>query len=70
VAELDLVVVPGVAFDRQNNRLGRGAGFYDRFLFELPSTTPTISLAYDLQIVDALLGLEPHDRPVTQVVTN
>ncbi len=68
--ELDLVVVPGVAFDRHNNRLGRGAGYYDRFLLDLPSATPTIALAYDLQVVDALPGLEPHDRPVKFVITN
>jgi 5-formyltetrahydrofolate cyclo-ligase len=68
--ELDLVVVPGVAFDRSNNRLGRGAGYYDRFLLELPAATPTIALAYDLQVVDALPGLEPHDRPVKFVITN
>ena len=68
--EIDLVVVPGVAFDRKNNRLGRGAGFYDRFLSELPLTTPTIGLAYDVQIVEALPGLETHDRPVTQVLTH
>jgi 5-formyltetrahydrofolate cyclo-ligase len=70
VAELDLVVVPGVAFDRQNNRLGRGAGYYDRFLPSLPVTTPTIGLAYDFQVVDAISGIEAHDRPVTHVVTN
>ena len=68
--ELDLVVVPGVAFDRCNNRLGRGAGYYDRFLSDLPVTIPTIGLAYDLQVVDALAGIEPHDRPVSLVITN
>jgi 5-formyltetrahydrofolate cyclo-ligase len=69
-SDLDLVVVPGVAFDRQNFRLGRGAGFYDRFLSRLPSTTHTVGFAYDLQMVDALPGLMPHDRPVSQVITN
>ncbi len=69
-AELDLVVVPGVAFDRHNNRLGRGAGYYDRFLSGLPAATPTIGLAYDLQVVDAIAGIEAHDRPVTYLVTN
>ncbi len=68
--ELDLVVVPAVAFDRCNNRLGRGAGYYDRFLSCLPVTTPTLGLAYDLQVVDALTGMERHDRPVSLVITN
>jgi 5-formyltetrahydrofolate cyclo-ligase len=70
VRALDLVVVPGVAFDRQNFRLGRGVGFYDRFLSRLPATTHTLGLAYDFQVVDAIPGLAPHDRPVTQVLTN
>ena len=68
--ELDLVVVPGVAFDRCNNRLGRGAGYYDRFLADLPATIPSIGLAYDLQVVDVLWGIESHDLPVTLVITN
>ena len=41
--ELDLVIVPGIAFDRTRNRLGRGAGFYDRFLRTLSTKTPPIS---------------------------
>ncbi|MBF0387971.1 MAG: 5-formyltetrahydrofolate cyclo-ligase [Candidatus Omnitrophica bacterium] len=69
-AGLDLVLVPGVAFDKDHNRLGRGAGYYDRFLSELPSTIPTVGLAYDFQLVPAIPGLEPHDRPVTLVLTS
>ncbi len=69
VDEIDLAVVPGVAFDQQLNRLGRGAGYYDRFLSELPAATPTIGLAYDVQVVESLFGLEAHDRPVTLVLT-
>ncbi len=68
--ELDLVVVPGVAYDRLNNRLGRGAGYYDRFLSALPAATPTIGLAYDIQMVDVLPRIEAHDRPVSLVITN
>lgn len=65
---LDLVVVPGVAFDRQNNRLGRGQGYYDRFLTDLPSYTATVGLAFDFQIVEHLPH-QPHDIPVHQVIT-
>jgi 5-formyltetrahydrofolate cyclo-ligase len=68
--DLDLVVVPGVAFDRHNNRLGRGQGYYDRFLKLLPPTTPTIGLAFDFQVFDRLPGLQPHDIPVSLVLTD
>ena len=49
--DLDLVIVPGIAFDKKRNRLGRGKGFYDRFLARLPESTPTIGLAFDFQIL-------------------
>lgn len=68
--ELDLVIVPGIAFDKNNNRLGRGAGYYDRFLKELPSNIPTYGLAFDFQIVETLPEKQAHDIPVTRVLTN
>ncbi len=49
--DLDLVITPGVAFDKKGNRLGRGKGYYDRFLNKLPKDTPSIGLAYRLQIL-------------------
>jgi len=67
---LDMVVVPGVAFDKQNNRLGRGGGYYDRFLGALPSRIPTVGLAFDFQIVDSLPFKEEHDVPVSSVLAN
>ena len=48
---IDLVIVPGVAFDRRGNRLGRGKGYYDRFLRKLPDNTTSIGLAFDFQIL-------------------
>jgi len=68
--QLDMVVVPGVAFDKHNNRLGRGGGYYDRFLGTLPSDVPTVGLAFDFQMVDALPAQEQHDRPVSRVLTD
>lgn len=70
VQNLDMVVVPGVAFDKRNNRLGRGGGYYDRFLKSLPSLTPTIGLAFDFQIVDHLPQQKEHDIPVSKVLVN
>ncbi|MDD5565924.1 MAG: 5-formyltetrahydrofolate cyclo-ligase [Candidatus Omnitrophica bacterium] len=48
---IDLVMVPGVAFDAKGRRLGRGRGCYDRFLKKLPSSAYTIGLAFDFQIL-------------------
>ncbi len=66
--ELDLVVVPGLAFDEAGNRLGRGMGYYDRFLSRLPERIPTIGLAFGFQIVEHFPPLEPHDFSVTKVL--
>ncbi len=52
--EIDLVIVPGVAFDKKGNRLGRGKGCYDYFLKKLPAKTRTIGLAYDFQIIPSV----------------
>lgn len=66
--DLDLVVVPGVAFDVRGRRLGRGRGHYDATLAQLPATTPRVGLAFELQIVDEV-PQEPHDVPLDAVVT-
>ncbi|MBN1912768.1 MAG: 5-formyltetrahydrofolate cyclo-ligase [Candidatus Omnitrophica bacterium] len=49
--EIDLVVVPAVAFDKKGNRLGRGKGYYDRFLKRVPKDTASVGLAFDFQIL-------------------
>lgn len=67
---IDIVIVPGIAFDKQNNRLGRGGGYYDRFLKSLPSDIPTMGLAFDFQIVDHLPHQEGHDVKVFHVLVN
>lgn len=65
---IDLVVVPGLAFDEAGNRLGRGMGYYDRFLSRLSKDVPTIGLAFDFQMVRDFPPLEPHDLSVTKVL--
>ena len=49
--DLDLVIVPGVAFDKEGMRLGRGKGYYDRFLKKVHDRLPSIGLAFDFQIL-------------------
>ncbi|HOY08596.1 MAG TPA: 5-formyltetrahydrofolate cyclo-ligase [Candidatus Omnitrophota bacterium] len=65
--EIDLCVVPGVAFDRARHRLGRGAGYYDRFLPTLPPRTHTIGLAFQFQVFDCL-PTQDHDVPVSHLI--
>ncbi len=65
--DIDAVVVPGLAFDRSNNRLGRGAGYYDRFLSSLPETIATVGLAFDFQITESL-PIGAHDMPLQQII--
>ncbi|MBU0668768.1 MAG: 5-formyltetrahydrofolate cyclo-ligase [Alphaproteobacteria bacterium] len=63
----DLLFVPLIGFTDTGARIGQGGGHYDRWLAEHPGTV-AIGLAWDVQKVDAL-PLEPHDVPLTAVVT-
>jgi 5-formyltetrahydrofolate cyclo-ligase len=65
---IDLAVVPGVAFDRKGNRLGRGKGYYDKFLTRLRPGVHTVGLAFKFQVVRKLPTLS-HDKPVTKLLT-
>lgn len=68
--EIDLIVVPAIAFDKSNMRLGRGKGYYDNFLANRDlSGSKTIGLAFHFQVVDHLPS-DPHDRPVSRVITD
>ncbi len=65
---IDLAIVPGVAFDEKGNRLGRGMGYYDKFLVGLRRKVPKIGLAFDFQVIKQLPALS-HDQPVTTLLT-
>jgi 5-formyltetrahydrofolate cyclo-ligase len=69
VDEIDLVVVPGVVFDRQGYRIGYGGGYYDRLLPRLRPGARRIGIAFAEQIVDAVPARE-YDIPVDLVITD
>ena len=64
--QLDLIIVPGVAFDAAGNRMGRGKGFYDRLLAGTSATT--IGVCYAEQYYLSI-PTEPHDVPLNDVIT-
>lgn len=66
--EIRLIVVPGRAFDECGNRLGRGLGYYDRFLKRLPQDALKVALALEAQIVPRI-PTQPNDVPVDVVIT-
>lgn len=66
--EIDLAVVPGLAFDYNFNRIGYGAGYYDRFLPSLPSRAVKLGIGYDFQLLDRL-PVGKFDFPLDGVLT-
>lgn len=63
---IDLILVPGLAYDRAGNRLGQGGGYYDRYLADCRGIT--VALCRDALLLDRV-PVEPHDRPVDVVLT-
>jgi len=66
-ADMELIVVPGVAYDRHGNRVGRGKGYYDRLLANTGGTK--IGVGYGFQLIDEDIEAEPHDVRVDMVIT-
>ncbi len=64
---IDLVLVPGIVFDREGHRIGYGFGYYDRFLRKVTKAVK-IGLCFDFQVVDKI-PREGHDVPVDFIVT-
>jgi len=65
---LDLVIVPGLGFDHDGNRLGRGKGYYDHFLKTVSPYTYSIGLAFDFQILPTL-PIQQNDVSVNKVLS-
>lgn len=66
---LDVAIIPGMAFDRAGHRLGRGRGYYDRFLRQLPQTTLRLGMCFPFQLVDHVPH-EAHDIVMDIVLTS
>ena len=65
--DFDLIIVPGVAFDRKGNRLGRGRGYYDRFLCQ-HLDVKRIGICFDFQLLDEI-PTEPFDITMDEVIS-
>ena len=66
MSRIDMIIVPGVAFDKSANRMGRGRGFYDRLLRSTSNAVKT-GVAFDFQIFDSI-PVDTHDVPMDMVV--
>jgi len=67
-SRLDLIIVPGVCFDKNGNRIGRGGGYYDHFLKSVSRKAILIGLAFDFQVVDKVEHNEK-DVPMHMIIT-
>ena len=67
--DIDLVIVPAVGFDRRGHRMGRGGGFYDRFLARGALEARTVGITFEEQVLEELPVLS-HDQKVQMIVTN
>jgi len=68
VQQVNLAIIPGIAFDERGGRIGYGTGFYDRFIPNLDITTRKVALAFECQIVPQI-PMEPHDRYTDIIIT-
>jgi 5-formyltetrahydrofolate cyclo-ligase len=67
-ADLDLVIVPGVAFDRRGARMGHGKGYYDKLLQHARADAPLVALAFECQLFPEI-PVAPHDIFMDAVIT-
>ncbi len=68
VEEIDLIVVPGVAFDRRGGRMGHGFGYYDKLLWQARPDTLLVALAFECQLFDEI-PTEEHDIFMDRIIT-
>lgn len=69
LSEVDVMVIPGIAFDKYGHRLGHGGGYFDRFLHRAPANLVTVGLAFDFQVLDELPRHDT-DIPVNKILVS
>lgn len=69
INDIDLILMPGIAFDRNGGRIGYGAGFYDRFLTNINSDVPKLALAYQFQVLDEV-PITEFDVKIDGIISN
>lgn len=68
IDDIDIFIIPGVAFDESGNRLGYSSGLYDKLLGNFKKSIPIVALAYEEQIVEKIFS-EQHDVKVHKIIT-
>ncbi|MGH7200418.1 MAG: 5-formyltetrahydrofolate cyclo-ligase, partial [Planctomycetaceae bacterium] len=68
VEELDLILVPGVAFDRRGGRMGHGRGYYDKLLAHARPDAPLVALAFECQMFETI-PVQEHDVFMEKILT-
>jgi 5-formyltetrahydrofolate cyclo-ligase len=67
---IDMIVIPGLAYDRRGYRVGRGRGFYDRFLSQQDFQGKRVALCFHEQLMADAIPCEPHDMPMDLIVSD
>ena len=68
IEEIDLVIVPGLVFDKNLNRIGFGKGYYDRILNKLKASARKVAVAHDFQVLEEIPA-EEHDVKMDMIIT-
>ncbi|MBW6410463.1 5-formyltetrahydrofolate cyclo-ligase [Clostridium weizhouense] len=66
--KFDLIIMPGVAFDKYGGRMGYGAGYYDRYLEKISKPLNKVALAYNFQVINKV-PTDIHDIPIEYIIT-
>ena len=69
VDAIDLVILPGLAFDNKGGRLGYGGGYYDKYLSNISDNAVKVALCYDFQVIDTV-PMEEHDICTDLLITD